>query len=204
MGHLRTHGVLIISLVFILIATPARAGIPTERVRQTADQVLVILQDPRLRSESSQKERREQLRQTISARFDFGEMAKRSLGPHWQRATPAEQQEFVTLFTDLLQVSYADQIEAYNGEKIVYSREKENKDSAEVETKVVKKNGEELSVNYKLHSANGDWKVYDVIIENISLVNNYRSQFNHILAKSSINELFNRMRSKQFDAAGKK
>jgi phospholipid transport system substrate-binding protein len=204
MGHLRTYGVLIISLVFILIATPARAGIPTERVRQTADQVLVILQDPRLRSESSQKERREQLRQTISARFDFGEMAKRSLGPHWQRATPAEQQEFVTLFTDLLQVSYADQIEAYNGEKIVYSREKENKDSAEVETKVVKKNGEELSVNYKLHSANGDWKVYDVIIEKISLVNNYRSQFNHILAKSSINELFNRMRTKQFDAAGKK
>ena len=204
MGHLRTYGILIISLVFILIATPARAGIPTERVRQTADQVLVILQDPRLRSESSQKERREQLRQTISARFDFGEMAKRSLGPHWQRATPAEQQEFVTLFTDLLQVSYADQIEAYNGEKIVYSREKENKDSAEVETKVVKKNGEELSVNYKLHSANGDWKVYDVIIENISLVNNYRSQFNHILAKSSINELFSRMRSKQFDAAGKK
>lgn len=73
-----------------------------------------------------------------------------------------------------------------------------------MDTKIVKKNGEELPVNYKLDLANGDWKVYDVIIENISLVNNYRSQFNHVLAKSSINDLLNRMRSKQFDAPGKK
>jgi len=204
MKDLKTWGILFVALLCIAIATPVKAGIPTDRIRQTADQVLVILQDPRLKSEGSQKERREHLRQTISARFDFDEMAKRSLGPQWQRATPGEQQEFVMLFTDLLQSSYADQIEAYKGEKIVYSREKQDKDSAEVDTKVVKKNGEELSVNYKLHSANGDWKVYDVIIENISLVNNYRSQFNHVLAKSSINDLLNRMRSKQFDASGKK
>ncbi|MDZ4343339.1 MAG: ABC transporter substrate-binding protein [Candidatus Binatia bacterium] len=204
MRDLKTWKILSLSLVCISIATPVIAGIPTDRIRQTADQVLVILQDPRLKSESSQKERREQLRQTISARFDFGEMAKRCLGPHWQRATPGEQQEFVMLFTDLLQSSYADQIEAYNGEKIVYSWEKQDKDSAEVDTKIVKKNGEELPVNYKLDLANGDWKVYDVIIENISLVNNYRSQFNHVLAKSSINDLLNRMRSKQFDAPGKK
>ena len=81
MRDLKTWGILSVSLVCISIATPVIAGIPTDRIRQTADQVLVILQDPRLKSESSQKERREQLRQTISARFDFGEMAKRSLGP---------------------------------------------------------------------------------------------------------------------------
>ncbi len=185
----------------LLTLSPAalRAGLPTEQVRQTADQVLSVLQDSRLKSADKQKERREQIRQIIGSRFDFGEMAKRALGSNWQKANNDEQRQFVQLFTELLEKSYADQIESYNGEKIVYGRENVSQDQADVDTKIMTKKGEEISVNYKLRSAGNDWKVYDVVIENISLVNNFRSQFNRILANASFAELLKKLQSKSFE-----
>ncbi len=186
--------------VCFLIPSLARAGAPTDQVRATADKVLAIVQDPSLKSPDKEQERRNQLREVISARFDFDEMAKRSLGPTWNRRSPEEQREFVKLFTDLLEKTYADKIESYNGQKILYTHEKQNGNDAEVDTKIVTKKGEDFSINYKLHSAGGDWKVYDIVIENISLVNNYRSQFNHVLASSSFDDLLRRMRGKQFAA----
>ncbi len=180
-------------------APPLMAGAPTEQVRQTADKMLSVLQDGRLRAADNQKERRDQLRQIIATRFDFSEMAKRSLGSHWQRTSGDEQRQFVELFTELLERSYLDQIEAYDGEKIVYGRESLNQDQADVETKILTKKGEEFSLNYKLRSAAGDWKIYDVVIENVSLVNNFRSQFNRILANASMAELIKRLQSKALD-----
>jgi phospholipid transport system substrate-binding protein len=176
-----------------------RAGVPTEQVRQTADRVLSVLQDSRLKSADRQKERREQLRQIIGSRFDFGEMAKRSLGSNWQKANNEDQRQFVELFTELLEKSYADQIESYNGEKIVYGRENVSQDQADVDTKIVTKKGEEIAVTYKLRSAAGDWKVYDVVIENVSLVNNFRSQFNRILANASFGELLKKLQTKSVE-----
>jgi len=176
-----------------------RAGVPTEQVRQTADRVLSVLQDSRLKSADRQKERREQLRQIIGSRFDFGEMAKRSLGSNWQKANNEDQRQFVELFTELLEKSYADQIESYNGEKIVYGRENVSQDQADVDTKIVTKKGEEIAVIYKLRSAAGDWKVYDVVIENVSLVNNFRSQFNRILANASFGELLKKLQTKSVE-----
>jgi phospholipid transport system substrate-binding protein len=176
-----------------------RAGVPTEQVRQTADRVLSVLQDSRLKSADRQKERREQLRQIIGSRFDFGEMAKRSLGSNWQKANNEDQRQFVELFTELLEKSYADQIESYNGEKIVYGRENVSQDQADVDTKIVTKKGEEIAVIYKLRSAAGDWKVYDVVIENVSLVNNFRSQFNRILANESFGELLKKLQTKSVE-----
>jgi phospholipid transport system substrate-binding protein len=176
------------------------AGLPTDQVRQTADKVLLILQDPRFKSTDMREVRKNQLRQVISARFDFQQMAQRSLGPHWQRRREDERRDFVELFTELLEKTYADQIAAYDGEKIVYGRESQDKDYAEVDTKIVTNKGEEFSVNYKLRSSSGEWKVYDVVIENISLVNNYRSQFNRVLANSSFDDLLRKMREKQFVA----
>jgi len=176
-----------------------RAGVPTEQVRQTADRVLSVLQDSRLKSADRQKERREQLRQIIGSRFDFGEMAKRSLGSNWQKANNEDQRQFVELFTELLEKSYADQIESYNGEKIVYGRENVSQDQADVDTKIVTKKGEEIAVTYKLRSAAGDWKVYDVVIENVSLVNNFRSQFNRILANASFAELLKKLQTKSVE-----
>jgi len=185
----------------LLTLSPAalRAGVPTEQVRQTADQVLSVLQDSRLKSADKQKERREQIRQIIGSRFDFGQMAKRSLGSNWQKGNNDEQRQFVQLFTELLEKSYSDQIESYDGEKIVYGRENINQDQADVDTKIVTKKGEQISVNYKLRSAGNDWKVYDVVIENISLVNNFRSQFNRVLANASFAELLKKLQSKSVE-----
>jgi phospholipid transport system substrate-binding protein len=184
----------------ILSPAPVFAGAPLEQVKQTADRMQSLLQDPQLKGADKQKERREKIRQLLATRFDFTEMAKRSLGSYWQRGSAEEQQQFVKLFTDLLERSYADQIESYDGEKIVYGREAVRENQAEVDTKILTRRSEEISVNYKLQNSRGEWKVYDVVIENISLVNNYRSQFNRILANASFSDLLQRLQSKAVDA----
>ena len=201
--HKAQKVIVFVLLLLVSLPYPSRAGILSDQVRQTADKVLLILQDPRLKAPDNKKERRNQLRQVISARFDFSEMAKRSLGQYWQQRSAEEQRQFVQLFTDLLERSYADQIESFNGEKILYGRETQDKDNAEVDTRVVTSKGEEFSVNYKLQAADREWKVYDVVIENISLVNNYRSQFNRVLANSSFDDFLRKLREKNFDAPGK-
>lgn len=188
--------VVIVGLAAVLYATAANAGVPTEQVRGTVDQVIAILADPSLKTESKQKERRDQLRRVIFARFDFAEMARRSLGPEWRRRTATEQQEFVILFTDLLQDSYIGTIESYSGDKVGYTRELQEKDNAEVQTTLTTKGDAAYSINYRLRLVDKDWKVYDVIIENISVVNNYRSQFSRVIGKSSYEELVRAMKEK--------
>jgi phospholipid transport system substrate-binding protein len=172
------------------------AAAPGDQVRRTVDNLLVILKDPRLTGESNKDERRQKLKEVIYQRFDFTEMARRSLGSEWRRRSPEEQREFVQLFTDLLEEAYLEQIEAYRGEKVQYLKEREDDNYAEVETRIVDNKGQEFSFDYRLHNVNGDWKVYDVIIEDISLVNNYRSQFNRVLARSSFGELLKTMKEK--------
>ena len=183
-------------MLCVVFPTCLQAGVPKDQVRTTADRVLEILSDPKLASQSAKEERRAQLRQVIYPRFDFVEMARRSLGLTWQRISPREQQEFLSLFTQLLEESYVNNIEAYSGEKILYGREIEDQDFAEVDTKIITKKGEEFTVNYKLHELNGDWKAYDVVIENVSIVSNYRSQFSRLLTKYSFAELLDRIREK--------
>jgi phospholipid transport system substrate-binding protein len=187
---------IIIGLGAIFHAAAANGGVPTEQVRGTVDQVLAILQDPTLKAENKQKERREQLRRVIFARFDFAEMARRSLGPEWRRRTPAEQQEFVHIFTDLLQENYIGTIESYNGDKVAYNRELQDQDNAEVQTMLTTRGEDSYSINYRLRLVGKDWKVYDVVIENISVVNNYRSQFSRVISKSSYEELVRTMKGK--------
>ncbi|HKE58196.1 MAG TPA: ABC transporter substrate-binding protein [Pyrinomonadaceae bacterium] len=149
-----------------------------------------------LKGESKKNERRAKLKEMIYQRFDFTEMAKRSLDSEWRRRSPEEQKEFVKLFTDLLERAYLDQIESYNGEKIQLLKELDGDNYADVATKIIDNKGQEYSVNYQLHKVSGDWKVYDVVIEGISLVNNYRSQFRRVLAKSSYEELVSTMKGK--------
>lgn len=187
---------ILVLLAQIVVPADLRAGAPTDQVRQTADQVLALLQDARFKGADKESQRRQRLRQIIGNRFDFEEMSKRSLGANWRRVSRDDQQRFVQLFTDFLEKSYADQIESYDGEKIAYGREQLAQDQAEVDSKIITKKGREVTVNYKLRSAGGDWKVYDVVIENVSLVNNYRSQFNRILAKATFNELLKKLEAK--------
>ena len=122
------------------------------------------------------------------------------MGAQWQKRTPAEQQEFVRLFTDLLEGAYLSKVEEYSGEKIQFVNERQEKDFAEVNTKLINRKGEDFALDYRLLNMNGEWKVTDVIIENISLVNNYRSQFNRVLAKSSFEELVQAMKQKKISA----
>jgi phospholipid transport system substrate-binding protein len=183
----------------------AVAGLPTDQIKSTVEKALVVLNDPHLKPPAKLKERRDQLRQILFARFDFTEMAKRALGSNWRRRTTQEQEEFVRLFTDVLERTYAEIIESYTDEKIVYVNERIDGTYADVGSKILTSKGEEYSINYKAHLISNEWKVYDVVAENISLVNNYRSQFNRVIANGSYEELVRRLRDKaEFIGAPKK
>lgn len=184
-------------LSYLLLPSPSSAAGPIKEVRATVDKVLIIVRNPNLKSEAQKANLRAQLAEVIYPRFDFTEMAKRSLGPHWGRRTSEEQREFVKIFSELLRNSYVDRIESYGSQTILYIREIKDTNYAEVDTKIVTDKREGLSINYKLHSVNNEWKVYDVVIENISVVNNYRSQFNRVIARSSFEELVRIIKDKQ-------
>jgi phospholipid transport system substrate-binding protein len=189
----------VIALILLPIwLTPGSAvgGVPTDQIKSTVDKALVVLRDPRFKPAAKTKERREQLKQILFARFDFSEMAKRSLGANWRRRTPKEQEEFVRLFTDLLERAYADTIESYGDEKIVYVGERLDGGYADISSKVLTSKGEEFSLNYRAHFVGGEWRVYDVVVENISMVNNYRSQFNRVITNASYEELVRRLKDK--------
>lgn len=202
---MRRNKVIAFALLFVLSleAAPALAGVPTEQIKATVDRALGVLKDPRLKPAAKTKERRDQLRQILYARFDFTEMARRALGSNWRRRTPQEQAEFVPLFTEVLERAYADIIESYVDDKIkiVYSNERIDGNFADINSKIVTGRGEEYSLNYKAHLVGGEWKVYDVVAENISLVNNYRSQFTRVISNSSYEELVRRLKDKaEFNA----
>jgi phospholipid transport system substrate-binding protein len=174
----------------------AFAGAPTDQLRGSVDRVLRLVGDPASKREPS-RDRRASLRKIADEIFDWEETARRSLGTHWQQRTPAEREEFVGLFTEMLERSYMSKIELYDGERIGYAGDTIEGDQAIVRTKLVNKHGNEMGVNYKMRRRDGDrWKVYDVEIEGVSLVANYRTQFNNLLRRSSYPELVRTMKAK--------
>ncbi len=195
-----------LSLLAILLAgapRPAAAGEPTDQVRSSVEQVLQILRDPALKAPDRAAERRARIQHVVQDRFDFTEMARRSLATHWAKRTPQEQRDFTALFSDLLERSYIDKIEAYTDERILYVGERVEGDFAEVQTKVEGKKNLNVPIDYRLLRRDGKWWVYDVIIEGVSLVANYRTQFNKIIQSSSYAELVKRMQTKrEGEAAG--
>ena len=201
MRWLRRHAGLVVAVAFagvVVAVAPARAGAPLEQLRLQVDRVLKLLDDPELKKESKAKDRRVAVRKIANEIFDFSETAKRSLGRHWQARTPAERDEFVQVFTDLLERSYISRVELYGGEKIQYVSDTiEEGEQAKVQTKLVTKGGGEIPIEYRMHKKADRWLVYDVIIEGVSLVSNYRTQFNKIIQTSSFQELVKKMKSKQ-------
>ncbi len=178
-------------------AQPALAGEPTVQLRAHIDRVISTLEDPELRKEGRSLQRRKAVRKIAEEIFDFGETAKRSLGRHWPARTPAEREEFVALFTDLLERSYISKIELFNGEKIAWIGDRVDGPQAVVQTRIVTRQGTEIPIDYRMLRRDGRWLVYDVVIEGVSLVANYRTQFNKIIQTSSYTELVRRMRTKQ-------
>jgi phospholipid transport system substrate-binding protein len=184
-------------LALVLLASfQAAAGEPTEQIRSAISRGVEILDGTNLNNEKQRKTAVDRLREIVYPLFDFKEMAMRALGPHWRRLEAQQQKDFVALFTELLERTYAERIDLYEGQKVVYTGETLDKNYAVVKTKIVGKNGESYSADYRLHLAEGKWRIYDVVAENISLVNNYRSQFNRIIVNSSFDELLKKMKEK--------
>lgn len=186
---LRYLRIILTSVLFFGLMNVCYAGEPLEMVRSSVEKVVAVLKDSRLKSPEKKKERIDRLKEIINPIFDYDEMARRALGAHWRRRTLAEQEEYLTLFRLFIEKVYADKVDLYEGERIVVGRETIDGDYAEVESKVINARGEENPVIFRIRRADGKWRVYDAVVENISVVQNYRSQFDRVISKSSYDEL---------------
>jgi phospholipid transport system substrate-binding protein len=183
-------------LACLIATTAAQALSPTETVKSRVDEVLQSLGQVPAAAPDAAERRRAEIRRAADALFDFPEMARRALGRHWAARTPAERDEFVRLFTDLIARSYIGKIDRYAGEAVAYLGERVDGDEASVRSQVVTAKGSQIPVEYRLHRVNESWSAYDVLIENVSLVGTYRSQFDRIIKAESFADLVRRLREK--------
>ncbi len=186
---------LVIPLIVVIalsVGAYVWAGPPTDQLHAYTDQVLKVLENPAL----TLPERRAAVRTLAAEAFDVSETAKPTLGPHWQQRTPAERDEFVTLFANLIEQTYIARIDEYGGERIRYVGEQIDGDRASVRARIVTKKGGEVSVESRLLRKEDHWLIYDVLIENISLIGNYRSQFDRIIRTASYEDLVKRLKTR--------
>jgi len=182
----------VVAALSLLAGTPASAG-PTEQLREYTDQVIKILDDPAL----ARGDRRAAIRKIAHEAFDVNETARRVLARHWQARTPAEREEFAQLFADLLERTYIARLDEYGGERIRYVGESIDGELATVRARIVTRAGVEVPVESRMIRRAERWLIYDVLIENVSLVANYRSQFDRIVRSSSYEELVRRLKQKR-------
>jgi phospholipid transport system substrate-binding protein len=187
----------VLTVAMLAAFDPASAGPPTEQLRAQMDGVVKVLEDPELKREGRQVERRAAIRRLANEIFDFSETARRSLGQHWQARTPAEREQFVRLNADLLERSYIGKIELYSGERILFVGDTIERDQATVRTRLQTKAGTEIPVDYRMHRVGDRWLTYDVAIEGVSMVANYRAQFNKIIQASGYASLVSKLTEKQ-------
>jgi len=182
--------------LLLIFPTFAYSGAPLDTVKENVNKVLEILRDPTLKGEPGRKVKKEKAHSISEELFDFTELSKRSLGQNWKRFNPGQQEEFIKLFKSVLVTAYADKIASYTDEKVIFKEEITLSEKAvEVPTTIVTKTSE-VPINYRLIEEKGRWKVYDVVIEGVSLINNYRTQFREILAKKTPEALLDILRKK--------
>src|SRR5213594_5073227 len=198
------HALALVTALLLVGHGPDRAwaGAPTDQLKAQIDRTVKILDDPELKKPGRQRDRRTAVRQVANDIFDFSETAKRSLARHWAPRSQAERDEFVALFSDLLERSYIGKIELYGGEKIQYVGEAIEGEGAVVRTKLLTKQGTEIPIDYRMLHRGDKWLVYDVVIEGVSLISNYRTQFNKIITTSSFQVLMKKMKTKQDEFIG--
>jgi phospholipid transport system substrate-binding protein len=195
------HPVVLAALLSVLAVAAAQAGPPTDQLRNRVDRVLQVLADPEMMKDSRTAERRTAMRRIAGEIFDFNEISRRSLGRYWQPRTPAEREEFVRLFADLLERSYVSKLELYSGEKIEYAGEVPDGDVTTVKTRIITKQGTQIPVDYRMFQQSGQWRAYDALIEGVSLVGNYRTQFNSVIQRTSYEDLVKTLRAKAAEGA---
>jgi phospholipid transport system substrate-binding protein len=196
MGRKGLFGIALLALWAVCGFGPVWADMPTERIKETTDKIIAVVGDPALQDPAREKERREKIRKAVDEMCDWDEMSRRALGRHWAQRSEQEKKEFIRLFGQLLERTYVEKVEGYSGEKVIYTGERIDGDYAEVNVKIVTKKNTEIPVGYKLKSKDQQWWAYDMVIEGVSLVNNYRTQFSDILAKSSFEGLMKKLKEK--------
>jgi phospholipid transport system substrate-binding protein len=180
----------------LLFMAPAVASTPMEAIKQTTDKVLSILTDPALKGPNQEERRRTLIMEAVTERFDWDRMARSVLAVHWASRTAKEKKDFTRLFSKLLESAYMDKVESYSGEKIYYDRQTVDGNYSTVSVRIVTKQGTGIPVKYYLIEEGGKWQVYDIQIEGVSLIYNYRMQISSILNRSSFNGLMNKLRAK--------
>jgi len=194
-NRLAAVALLFLFLIFLGHPSQSLAGPATDAVKGTIDQVLRVLQDKEMKKPDRVDERRQIIEKTIGDRFSWEEMAKRTLGTQWAKLTDKQRQEFVDLFRTLLTNTYIDRIENYAGEQVQYLNERLQDGFAEVRTKIASGKAE-YPMDYRLLNKSGEWRVYDIVLDGVSLVANYRGQFNKILHSSGYDDLVQKLRTK--------
>ena len=194
-GGVATGMACLLLLLGWVAVQPAAAGGATDAIKGTIDEALTIIRNKELKHPGRTEERRQRLEQVVGDRFDYQEMSRRALGAPWNTLSDKDKQEFVALFRTLLTNSYADKIESYSGEGVQYLNERTEKDYAEVRTKVLT-GKTEIPLDYRLVIKGTDWRVYDVVVDGVSLVNNYRGQFSKIIRSSTYADLVDQLRKK--------
>jgi phospholipid transport system substrate-binding protein len=193
--------ILTIALSILLAVGAAEAMTPSETVQNRVGEALASLLEAPRGTPASAEQRRSVIRQISDSLFDFTEMSRRTLGRHWAARSAVEQGEFVRLFTDLMARAYLGKIDRYAGESVAYVGERVEGDQASVLSHVTTKKGSQVPIEYRMHRAGDRWAAYDVLIEGVSLVSTYRSQFDRIIQTSSFAELLKRMREKEQESA---
>ncbi|MEK6776312.1 MAG: ABC transporter substrate-binding protein [bacterium] len=193
---MKKHLVIAALILCLIVPVSALAGVPLDMVKGNVDKVLEVLRDPSLKAESAKKIKKDKIMDIADKMFDFTELSKRTLAQYWNKLNAAQQKEFVDLYKSLLADTYADKILQYTEEKIVFGKEVPLAEkTVEVQSTVMRKNGD-VSIYYRVIQDDGSWRIYDVVIEGVSLISNYRSQFKEILANKPPESLLETLRKK--------
>jgi len=193
---MRKKTVAFIIIVFLMVPLCVYAGPPLEAVKTQVNKVMDVLRDSSLKGESGKKVKREKLRSISENMFDYTELSKRTLGQNWSKLNAGQQTEFLGLYKTLLEDAYADKIITYTDEKVVFGKETTlSEKTAEVQTTIITKKAD-IPIYYRVIQKGADWKVYDVVIEGVSLVSNYRNQFKEILLNKTPDALLDTLRKK--------
>jgi phospholipid transport system substrate-binding protein len=191
---------LIASAVLLFISvSPGIAGEPTDRIRQSTDKLLAIATNAELNAPEKKEERDRAIRSAVDEVFNWEAFSQRALGRHWKKLTAEDKEEFINIFGELLEHTYMDKTRQYSGEKVEYLEEEIDGKFGVVKALVITKDKKEVAVDYSIENREGEWFVYDLNVEGVSLVNNYRVQFNSIIMRSSYDELKKRLYAKVED-----
>jgi len=189
-------------LILMLLVFPlhVEAGLPLDTVERHVNNVLDVLRDPTLQGEANKEAKQKKIESIANQLFDYIALSRLTLGKSWKQFNREQQKEFVSLYRTILEKAYMDKILSYTDEKVIFDKELMlSEDKAEVQTKIITKSAE-IPINYKVYLKDGEWRVYDVIIEGISLIKNYRTQFREILANNPPEEVLKILREKTGEA----